>query len=137
MKRLIAIALFLAASSLSAADLTVTVPSAAVTNAVEMCELLRVEVHVRTSDWNNDLCATAFTRIGLRTVLLRYERKGQQQVVDAAVQAEVDNFDTDWPIPYTRAECGDSIVDTEFDEECDDGNVNNGDGCTATCEIEP
>ena len=137
MKRLIAIALFLAAGSLSAADLTVTVPSAAVTNAVEMCELLRVEVHVRASDWNNDLCATAFTRIGLRTVLLRYERQGQQQVVDDAVQTEVDDFDADWPVPYTPAQCGDGTLDAEFGEECDDGNLIDGDGCSRKCKIEP
>ena len=137
MKRLIAIALFLAAGSLSAADLTVTVPSAAVTNAVEMCELLRTEVHVRTSDWNNDLCATAFTRIGLRTVLLRYERQGQQQVVDDAVRAEVEQFDADWAEPFTRAYCGDTITDVEFGEQCDDGGIEPGDGCDQRCQIEP
>ena len=31
--------------------------------------------------------------------------------------------------------CGDSVLDTG--EECDDGNVENGDGCSATCLFEP
>jgi cysteine-rich repeat protein len=31
--------------------------------------------------------------------------------------------------------CGDGVADE--DEECDDGNVDAGDGCTASCELEP
>lgn len=33
--------------------------------------------------------------------------------------------------------CGDGILQTTFGEECDDGNNNNGDFCSATCTIEP
>ena len=33
--------------------------------------------------------------------------------------------------------CGDGILQTVFSEECDDGNNNNGDFCSATCTIEP
>jgi cysteine-rich repeat protein len=33
--------------------------------------------------------------------------------------------------------CGDGILQTLFDEECDDGNNNNGDFCNAECRIEP
>lgn len=32
--------------------------------------------------------------------------------------------------------CGDGIVDNEFGEECDDGNNTDGDGCSATCQLE-
>lgn len=32
--------------------------------------------------------------------------------------------------------CGDGIVDVEFGEQCDDGNVDPGDGCSATCTVE-
>lgn len=35
------------------------------------------------------------------------------------------------PLPY----CGDGNIDQ--DEQCDDGNVRDGDGCSATCRIEP
>lgn len=33
--------------------------------------------------------------------------------------------------------CGDGILQTLFTEECDDGNNDNGDFCSATCKIEP
>lgn len=33
--------------------------------------------------------------------------------------------------------CGDGILQTQFGEECDDGNNENGDFCSATCKIEP
>jgi cysteine-rich repeat protein len=35
-----------------------------------------------------------------------------------------------------EAVCGDSKVDTGLGEECDDGNVEDGDGCSSTCEIQ-
>jgi cysteine-rich repeat protein len=137
MKRLIAIALFLAAGAVSAADLTVTVPSAAVPKAVEMCEVLRGELRVRASEWSNDLCATIFTRIGMSVYVGRVERRGATQTVDDAVQAEIDLFDANWARPYTPARCGDGTLDEEFGEECDDGNNDNGDGCNFKCLIEP
>lgn len=33
--------------------------------------------------------------------------------------------------------CGDGILQTSFNEECDDGNNNDGDFCSAICKIEP
>ena len=33
--------------------------------------------------------------------------------------------------------CGDGILQTAFDEECDDGNNDDGDFCSASCKIEP
>ena len=137
MRRLIAVALFLAAGVASAANLTVVIPQPIVQKAQATCEILRNEVRVRASEWSNDLCATIFTRLGLRVYVARNMRQGQQQVLDALVDAEVADFDIKWAEPFTRAECGDDILDTEFGEECDDNNVNNGDGCSATCEIEP
>ena len=56
--------------------------------------------------------------------------------MDAAVDAIILQFDTDWPQPYTQARCGDGTLDIEFGEECDDGNNVNGDGCSRNCEIE-
>ena len=137
MKRLIAIALFLAAGAVSAASLTVVIPQPIVAKAQETCEILRNELRVRSSDWSNDLCATIFTRIGLRVYVARDMRQGQQQIVDAAVDAEIVLFDTKWAEPFTRSECGDTITDDEFGEECDDGNLVNGDGCSRKCQIEP
>ena len=137
MKRLIAIVLFMAASIAPAADLTVVVPSSAVPKAQEMCEVLRLELHVRAAEWSNDLCASIFTRIGLRVYVQRQERQGAQQLIDAAVQAEIEQFDADWAEPFTRAYCGDTITDVEFGEQCDDGGIEPGDGCDQRCQIEP
>lgn len=36
----------------------------------------------------------------------------------------------------TPAKCGDGVWDKEFGEECDDGNVLNGDGCSLSCKCE-
>ena len=33
--------------------------------------------------------------------------------------------------------CGDGILQTQFSEECDDGNNDNGDFCSAICQVEP
>ena len=36
----------------------------------------------------------------------------------------------------TQPTCGDGVVDTGWDEECDDGNNDDNDGCSAECEVE-
>src|SRR5690606_4693628 len=33
--------------------------------------------------------------------------------------------------------CGDGRIDTDLEEECDDGNSQSGDGCSADCKVEP
>lgn len=38
---------------------------------------------------------------------------------------------------FFGAYCGDGILQTQFAEECDDGNNDDGDFCSATCKIEP
>lgn len=133
MKRAIALILFLVASVSTAADLTVTVPQPIVQKAQATCETLRNELRVRSSEWSNDLCATVFTRIGLRVYVARDMRQGQQQIIDAAVDAEIADFDVKWAEPFTRSYCGDNITDVEFGEECDDGDNVHGDGCSARC----
>jgi cysteine-rich repeat protein len=72
----------------------------------------------------------------MRVYVGRVERRGVTQAIDAAVQAEIDLFDANWEPPFTRAVCGDGILDEEFGEECDDGNVVIGDGCSRKCKIE-
>lgn len=39
-------------------------------------------------------------------------------------------------VDYTEAACGDNILQVVVGEACDDGNVNNNDGCSSTCTIE-
>lgn len=43
--------------------------------------------------------------------------------------------DPDWVVPRWLSSCGDGVL--EGGEECDDGNRQNGDGCSRLCEVEP
>ena len=52
---------------------------------------------------------------------------------EAYDQPSATPFPTD--TPPTQPVCGDGNVDA--DEECDDGNTEDGDGCSSACEIEP
>jgi cysteine-rich repeat protein len=36
----------------------------------------------------------------------------------------------------TESRCGNGVIDSEDDEVCDDGNANNGDGCSSECKSE-
>lgn len=133
MKKILTILMILTASASMAADLIVTVPAAAVPDALARCDELRVTYKVRAAEWDNDLCATVFTRLGLRNFTVSQERKDATQTVTDAVQTAIGQFDLDWAEPFVSAYCGDDIIDVEFGEECDDGNSTPGDGCDEQC----
>jgi len=42
-------------------------------------------------------------------------------------------YNVSCPFDATCLVCGDGVVSPEFGEECDDGNLINGDGCSSTC----
>ncbi len=127
----------LAASTAYAADLICTVPAANVTRAVELCEELRVEMRVRSVDWNTNVCASQFLRLGLLAGERTVTRRTIQAVVATAINDAVVTYESTWPKP-TRAVCGDGTLDSEtpFNEACDDGNNVNGDGCSDSCVVE-
>ena len=131
---LIGLILILAGTA-SAVDLTCTVPSAFVTRATELCEELRLRLHVRTADWDNDVCSTEFLRLGLLAGEKESTRLAARNTVRDDVTTAVDSFRTDFP-RVTAAICGDSTVDLEFNEQCDDGNTTDGDGCDSVCQNE-
>lgn len=62
---------------------------------------------------------------------------------DCDSPGEVGNYSTTiagrecTPICKWGPYCGDGILQTQYGEECDDGNNENGDFCSATCKIEP
>ncbi|GAH05686.1 unnamed protein product [marine sediment metagenome] len=60
----------------------------------------------------------------------RSTRSSFNQSSNSAVADAVADLTENWP-PPTRARCGDSILDTEFNEECDppDGDVSCDDSC--------
>ena len=120
-----------------AAVLECTVPAANVARAQELCELLRQDLRVRSTEWDNDICASAFLRIGL----LQGERIASRRVASATVATAVNDAVTDFEATWVKpaqAICGDGTLDTEepFNEACDDGNNTNGDGCDESCVVE-
>lgn len=120
--------ILLAPLSAWSADLTCTVPTAAVSRAQELCELLRLANNQPISDWSNDACATEFLRMGLRGYEATVRDEQRRDEARAAWLADMVTFDANHP-QVSAPHCGNSVVDTEFGEECDDGGVQ-----TATCE---
>ena len=134
---IIAVCLLAMAWPIRAADLTCTVPpGAAVTKAIELCEVLRLRLSVRAADWDNDVCATEFLRIGLETGERTRARNEAAATTRTVVRDAVAAFRADHPPSVASAFCGDTIVDVEFGEECDDGNDVDGDGCSVDCQTE-
>lgn len=137
MKRWILLALLcLTASPSRAANLTCVLPADYVTRGIELCEELRLRLRIRSSEWSNDACASQFLRIGMLVSDKASTQKESNATVRNNVNIAVDNFNDDWPV-LVAAACGDNILDTEFGEECDDGNQIDGDGCDESCIIEP
>ena len=124
------------AGTASAANLTCTVPPAAVARAVEMCEALRVSIPVNAANWSNDVCASEFLRRGLRDFDAKFTAAAARQIVKNNVSDTLATFDAAYPVAAVAAVCGDGTVDTEFGEVCDDGNRVSGDGCDENCEVE-
>ena len=118
-----------------AADLTCTLPAASVARGIELCEELRLNMHIRTAEWSNDICATQFLRIGLRIGERKSTERAAREAVADDIDIAINTFDADWPM-LVRAKCGDGTLDTEFGETCDDGNTTNGDGCDESCQTE-
>ena len=136
MRRLLFSLVLLLALPAQAADITITVPDAAVAELQTLCEEIRLRYRVRTSDWTNALCAQTLVRIGATDVRRRVTRRSFNQSVNSAVATDVESFHTDFPFGFTPAVCGDGTLDGEFGETCDDGNNIDGDGCSASCEVE-
>lgn len=135
MKSVILVIVFMFSTSADAVDLVCSLPAENVDRSVELCEELRLSLHVRTTDWNNDVCASQFLRIGLIEGERRSTRRSFNRTLSTAIGEAVESFKSTWP-KATAAICGDGTLDTEFGESCDDGNVVNGDGCSASCVTE-
>lgn len=134
---LVSIIFFTSVTSAFSADLTCTVPAANITRSVELCEELRINMRVRSSEWDNNICSTQFLRIGLLAGERTSSRKTANETVATLVNDAVDLYLSTWP-NLVEAFCGDTILDTEepFNEECDDGNTVGEDGCDGGCLIE-
>ena len=127
--------LALLGSAAGAATLDCTIPAANVTRGTELCEELRLGLRIRASDWSNDVCASQFLRMGMIQGERESAERAARATVAGDVTAAVSAFLGTWARP-TEVACGDGTLDTEFGEACDDGNTDNGDGCSNSCGIE-
>jgi cysteine-rich repeat protein len=118
-----------------AADIVMTVPDPAVPRIVELCQDLRLRLHIRVADWSNEVCATEAFRLGMREVDKRVETSDARATVNTQVSDSLNAWDANFP-RTPAAICGDNILDTEFGEQCDDGNLIDGDGCDSSCQTE-
>ncbi len=136
MKTLIILLAMFVAAPAAAVDLVCTVPAAAVTRAGERCEILRGKRQVRAGEWSNDICATEILRLGLLAVERSDATRTAQMANASAVNDAVSANEANHPSATTSVACGDGTADAEFGEACDDGNRENGDGCSDVCESE-
>ena len=130
---MIPLALFSGAAT--AANLTCTVPAENVARTIEICEELRIELRQRVGDWSNNKCASQLLRVGLFAEDRRMAKNSARVISRESIATAVNDFQSTWLSPEPAA-CGDLIVDFEFGETCDDGNTENGDGCSNACGIE-
>jgi len=138
MKRiLLSLSIFMFAGSAMAADIVLTIPDASVARVVTLCEELRQQLHVSTdtASWGNGLCATEVFRIGMREVDKRTETAAAKATVNTQVRDSLDQWDANYPRTPASI-CGDTVIDTEYSETCDDGNTVAGDGCDESCQTE-
>jgi cysteine-rich repeat protein len=127
--------ILLAAGAAGAVDLVCTVPAPNATRGGELCELLRQDMQVPLSRWDNDACATEFLRRGLRDYESSSTARESRALVSGNVRVALETFDANHP-PIESARCGDGELTTEFGETCDDGNNEPGDGCDEICQPE-
>lgn len=116
------------------AQVTIVVPGNVVTKAQQLCEQLRKDLRARSM--TNPECAQEFFRRGLRDFAARKIRDDARSQAQDTARAELDQFDQAFPVQLDIAMCGDGVVDTEFGEQCDDANQDNGDGCSGSCQNE-
>ena len=120
-----------------AAQITITVPDAAVPRLQALCAEIQSRFRVIDANWSNQHCAEWLVLNGALDVEEKVSRRAAQTFVRDAVSTAVDDFKGDFPEPFVRSYCGDGNTDLQYDETCDDGNVVSGDGCSASCTVEP
>jgi cysteine-rich repeat protein len=129
-------ATLLLVGSASAVELICTVPPAGVPRGVELCETVRIQNRVPLSRWDNDACATELLRRGMRGTEAAVTKGAIRDAERSAVRDALTDFDANHPKALVPARCGDDELTPEFNETCDDGNTDPGDGCDGDCQLE-
>jgi len=90
--------------------------------------------------WNEDLVNGGSLKSG-ETITITFVLDADKAPVDYTVTATFDPDGSSKPLPNVSVSidasigaCGNGKIDS--DEECDDGNTQNGDGCSSKCKIE-
>ena len=136
MKRFLPILLLLALPA-QAADITITVPDAAVPRLQQLCTEIQQRFRVIDANWSNQACAAWLVLNGALDVEERVTRIEARQTVQNNVSTALDTFRSNFPEPFVRSFCGDGTIDAQYSETCDDGNTIDLDGCDSSCQIEP
>ena len=94
-------------------------------------------VHISASNLNATFIATTTIRVSIcgNSIVDDGEQcdiPGETGSYSTTIAGRQCNTQCNWG-PY----CGDGILETAYGEQCDDGNNNDGDFCSATCKIEP
>ena len=148
MRRLLCLIL-LFAPAVMASQITIDVPNAIGSNATDICEDFRQDLRVRASTWSLKVCAEELLRVGLRVTLRDQILNEGNAATQASARTARNQFDSAFPqygsvpgrtSPPVRMFCGDGTLDNDvtipYVEECDDGNTEDGDGCSSDCIIE-
>jgi cysteine-rich repeat protein len=121
-----------------AAILQVEIPANLVAPLQQVCA--EVQQAQRFPSFTDEECAVYLVRLGSLTWRIEkakiVTRASQRTAIRDAIQAELDLFDQNWPLP-SPVECGNGEIENvpalNHVEECDDGNLDPGDGCSAEC----
>jgi len=94
----------------------------------------------------NEVLAQVITTSGVATTTINLSICGNE-IVDVGEQCDVIGETGQYSTTIIGRQCslickfgpycGDGILQTQYSEQCDDGNNNNGDFCSASCTIEP
>lgn len=92
--------------------------------------LLQDRVAARRAAASSSVSSKKVIRLGKKKIVIAKPRTRTNTGSSAAV---VRSSAPNVPI---KASCGDSLLIKNLGEECDDGNTDNGDGCSSNCKIE-
>ncbi len=125
--KLLTILLLLIATPALAADVTCTIPTRDEARVTAVCDDLQIQMRARSSQWSLSVCLNELLRRELHSEGVKLSKRNAQR--DAAAASA-----TEHPDVVARAVCGDG--EKESFEACDDGNLDDGDGCSERCELE-
>jgi cysteine-rich repeat protein len=108
--------------------------------ALELCETVRIQETALTPPASGDFldgCIQVLLNRALISIKASMEKAVQESAAAQARQEAVRSFSTLLVAPgFVTAVCGDGVISTEFNEDCDDGNSASGDGCDSLCNVE-